>query len=188
MENNKKQKAKIRKNYSFSEEKSGLIFREIIIYLFLCVIAWVCVDYGKKYYQFHKAEKEYIHYSKQYSWLTQKIYDAVKWETETQQVPTAWMLAIINSESRGKQYAVSVAGAIGLGQVMPFHYQGRKEALFDIDLNIHLSVKVFRACLVQHKFNLVRALNAYEGRNNRSDVNVHYLSEIFNNIYFYDKK
>jgi hypothetical protein len=78
--------------------------------------------------------------------------------------------------------------AIGLGQVMPFHYRGRKEALFDIDLNIHLSVKVFKACLNQHKGNLVRALNAYEGRNNRSDINVHYQSEIFNNIYFYSEK
>jgi soluble lytic murein transglycosylase-like protein len=120
--------------------------------------------------------------------LTQKIYFAVKRETDTQQVPFPWMLAIYNSESRGRQYVVSSAGAIGLGQVMPFHYHGRKEALFDIDLNAHLSVKVFRACLIQHRGNLVRALNAYEGRNNRSDVNVHYLSEIFNNIYFYDKK
>jgi soluble lytic murein transglycosylase-like protein len=188
MENNKKQKTKIRKSYSFSEEKSGLIFQEIIIYLFLCVIAWVCVDNIREYYQDYRVKQEYSRYQEQYPWLTWKIYEVTKQETDTQQVPTAWMLAIINSESRGKQYAVSAAGAIGLGQVMPFHYQGRKEALFDIDLNIHLSVKVFRACLVQHKFNLVRALNAYEGRNNRSDVNVHYLSEIFNNIYFYDKK
>jgi hypothetical protein len=172
----------------FENQDSRLVFQKIVIRILLFVILCFCTDYGVKYYQSYMVEREYTHYSNQYPWLTWKIYEVTKRETDTQKVPFPWMLAIINSESRGRQYAVSSAGAIGLGQVMPFHYRGRKEALFDIDLNIHLSVKVFKACLNQHKGNLVQALNAYEGRNNRSDINVHYQSEIFNNIYFYSEK
>jgi soluble lytic murein transglycosylase-like protein len=172
----------------YHDPKSKLLFQKTIIWFLLFVISCFCLDYAYNSYKFYASEREYAHYHKQYPWLTHRIYDTVIAETGAQSVPLPWMLAIIHSESRGSQYAVSSAGAIGLGQVMPFHYRGRKEALFDIDLNIMTSVGVFRQCLDMHKGNLVRALNTYEGHNKRPDINVKYLSEIIENIYFPDQK
>jgi soluble lytic murein transglycosylase-like protein len=185
MENNQKQKIKIEYN---SERNRSEMKQKIIIAILASVLSYFIATEIYQYYEYNKIDKEFNSLSRQYSWLTRKIYKINKEEARDQEVPERWMLAIYHSESRGNPYAVSSAGAMGLGQIMPFHYRGRKEALFDIDLNIHLSVFVFKGCLDQNKGDLVRALNAYEGSNNRPAVNVKYLSEIIYNIYFYREK
>ncbi|MBN2039607.1 MAG: lytic transglycosylase domain-containing protein [Spirochaetes bacterium] len=166
----------------------SIIFDMKRAWLFLILVELLLIGYGsvslaKSYYD----KQLYQKYKDQYVWLDEKIYQTAKEETESQGVDLKTMLAIFHSESRGNRYAISSAGAIGLGQVMPVHYKGRKEVLFDPEMNIHLAVRVFKICMDKHNGNLIKALNCYEGRNNREDVNVKYLSEIIENIYYNSK-
>ena len=157
-------------------------------WLFVIIIELLLLTYGSASFFISNYDKQlFRRYKIQYPWLDEKIYYAVKKETQEQGIDLKTILAVIHSESRGNRYAVSSAGALGLGQVMPIHYPGRKEVLFDPDMNIRLSVRVLKSCLKQHNSNLVKALNCYEGRNNRDDINVRYLSEIIENIHYYSR-
>ena len=164
-----------------------MIFREraiiaVVLSISLILIFWFAQWIGNK-----SIMQEFNHYHTQYEWLSWKIYVKAKEETSKKNIPLPWMLAIYHSESRGNRFAVSVAGAVGLGQVMPLHWKGRVDALYDVDLNIELSTDVFSNCLIMNKGNLIKALNCYERGNNRQDINLKYLSEIIQNIYFYEE-
>src|SRR4030065_103684 len=80
--------------------------------------------------------QNYNRYKRQYSWLDKEIYNIVSSESECYKIDKNIIFAIIHSESRGNRYAVSVAGALGLMQVMPYHVIERKEVLFDTTKNI----------------------------------------------------
>jgi soluble lytic murein transglycosylase-like protein len=132
------------------------------------------------YYNEHIYQK----FKQQYSWLDKEIYYIVKTESNKYKIDKNIIFAIINSESRGNRYAVSIAGALGLMQVMPYHVTERKEVLFDATKNIKTGVRVLNEFMIKNNGNLIKAINAYERGNKRQDVNVKYLSEIVQNIYY----
>lgn len=80
-------------------------------------------------------------------------------------------LALWQWESRGDQYAVSPVGAIGHMQIMPVNavklcgYKKSAE-LYDEEKNIKCGVRFFAELLRQYKWNVNRALRAYNGGGN----------------------
>lgn len=82
------------------------------------------------------------------------------------------VLAVIEVESAFERYAISVVGARGLMQIMPFWLDeiGRPgDNLFHIDTNLRLGCAILRHYLDQENGNLVRALARYNGSLGRHD-------------------
>ena len=76
------------------------------------------------------------------------------------------VLAVIEVESRFDEYAISVAGARGLMQVMPFWLDeiGRPEAnLFKIHTNLRMGCTILRYYMDMEPDSLTRALARYNG-------------------------
>lgn len=74
-------------------------------------------------------------------------------------VPEAWMWAIMWAESRGNAQAKSPAGAIGLMQVMPFHFKPGEEP-FDPRTNIRAGARYLQVIRAKVS-DLVRAASMY---------------------------
>jgi soluble lytic murein transglycosylase-like protein len=88
------------------------------------------------------------------------------WEASRANLPPELVLAVIDIESAFDPYAVSVAGAQGLMQVMPFWLQeiGRPDdRLVDIDTNLRMGCTILRYYLEMEKGDWVRALGRYNG-------------------------
>lgn len=82
------------------------------------------------------------------------------------QVSPELVLAVIHVESRFDHYALSVAGARGLMQVMPFWKDelGRSDDnLFDIATNLRYGCAILAHYIQRERGNLSRALARYNG-------------------------
>lgn len=82
------------------------------------------------------------------------------------QLPPELVLALIETESSFKQYAISKAGAQGLMQVMPFwkHEIGRPDDnLTDIQTNLRYGCTILKYYLERHPNSIANALAAYNG-------------------------
>lgn len=80
------------------------------------------------------------------------------------------VLAIIDVESNFNQYAISVAGARGLMQVMPFWLKeiGKSgDSLFRVQTNLRLGCTILKYYLDKEKGNLYAALKRYNGTRER---------------------
>ena len=76
------------------------------------------------------------------------------------------VLAVIETESNFDHYAISVAGAIGLMQIMPFWLDeiGRpNDNLLHIDTNLRYGCTILKFYLEKEKGDLRRALGRYNG-------------------------
>jgi len=76
------------------------------------------------------------------------------------------ILAVIETESNFDHYAISVAGAIGLMQIMPFWLDeiGRPDDnLLHIDTNLRYGCTILKFYLDKEKGDLRRALGRYNG-------------------------
>lgn len=75
--------------------------------------------------------------------------------------------AVAHIESRGSEFAVSSAGAIGVMQVMPFNTRRCKlkhyGQLFDSKLNIACGVRILAEEMRTYKDDTHKALQAYNG-------------------------
>ena len=77
-----------------------------------------------------------------------------------------WVLAVIDVESDFQRFAISVAGARGLMQIMPFWLEeiGHPEDnLFHIETNLRMGCTILRHYLDIEDGNLTRALARYNG-------------------------
>ena len=93
--------------------------------------------------------------------LTNVHYEAHRAELEPELV-----LAVIEVESNFDRYAVSVAGALGLMQVMPFWLDeiGRPgDNLLHVDTNLRYGCTILRHYLNKENGDLRRALGRYNG-------------------------
>ncbi len=93
--------------------------------------------------------------------LTRVHYEAMRVE-----LPPELILAVIEVESNFDRYAISVAGAIGLMQVMPFWKDeiGRPDDnLNHIDTNLRYGCTILRFYLDKENGDLRRALGRYNG-------------------------
>lgn len=94
------------------------------------------------------------------------ILKLVHLEASRVELPPELILAVIETESNFDQYAISVAGAIGLMQIMPFWLDeiGRpKDNLLHIDTNLRYGCTILKFYLDKEKGDLRRALERYNG-------------------------
>jgi soluble lytic murein transglycosylase-like protein len=90
----------------------------------------------------------------------------VHYEASRADLPPELVLAVIDVESNFDHYAISVAGARGLMQIMPFWLDeiGRPDDnLLHISTNLRFGCTILRFYLDREKGNLPRALGRYNG-------------------------
>ncbi len=95
-----------------------------------------------------------------------EILKLVHLEASRVELPPELILAIIETESNFDHYAISVAGAIGLMQIMPFWLDeiGRPDDnLLHVDTNLRYGCTILRFYLDKEKGDLRRALGRYNG-------------------------
>ncbi|NCF58342.1 MAG: transglycosylase SLT domain-containing protein [Gammaproteobacteria bacterium] len=95
-----------------------------------------------------------------------KILTRVHYEASRVELPPELILAVIEVESNFDRYAISVAGAIGLMQIMPFWLDeiGRpNDNLLHIDTNLRYGCTILRFYYDKEKGDLRRALGRYNG-------------------------
>jgi soluble lytic murein transglycosylase-like protein len=95
-----------------------------------------------------------------------KILKLVHLEASRADLPPELILAVIETESNFDRYAISVAGAIGLMQIMPFWLDeiGRpNDNLLHIDTNLRYGCTILKFYLDKEKGDLRRALGRYNG-------------------------
>ncbi|GAB4511766.1 MAG: lytic transglycosylase domain-containing protein [Sulfuricaulis sp.] len=90
----------------------------------------------------------------------------VHYEARRAELPPELVLAVIEVESNFSPYAISVAGARGLMQVMPFWLKeiGKPgDSLFRIQTNLRFGCTILKYYLQKEKGNLHAALKRYNG-------------------------
>jgi soluble lytic murein transglycosylase-like protein len=95
-----------------------------------------------------------------------KILTRVHYEASRVELPPELILAVIEVESNFDRYAVSVAGALGLMQIMPFWLDeiGRPgDNLLHIDTNLRYGCTILKFYLDKENGDLRRALGRYNG-------------------------
>lgn len=95
-----------------------------------------------------------------------EILTRVHYEASRVDLPPELILAVIEVESNFDRYAISVAGAIGLMQIMPFWLDeiGRPDDnLLHVDTNLRYGCTILRYYLDKEKGDLRRALGRYNG-------------------------
>ena len=95
-----------------------------------------------------------------------EILTLVHYEASRVELPPELILAVIEVESNFDRYAISVAGAIGLMQIMPFWLEeiGRPDDnLLHVDTNLRYGCTILRFYYDKEKGDLRRALGRYNG-------------------------
>lgn len=95
-----------------------------------------------------------------------EILKRVHYEATRVDVAPELVLAVIDVESNFDRFAISVAGARGLMQIMPFWLEeiGRpKDNLLHIDTNLRFGCTILKFYLDKEKGDLKRALSRYNG-------------------------
>lgn len=95
-----------------------------------------------------------------------RILNRVHYEATRQDLPPELVLAVIDVESNFDRYAVSVAGALGLMQVMPFWTSeiGRpNDNLIHIETNVRYGCTILKYYMDMEKNDLTQALARYNG-------------------------
>ena len=95
-----------------------------------------------------------------------KLLTLVHLEASRVDLPPELILAVIEVESNFDRYAISVAGALGLMQIMPFWLDeiGRpNDNLLHTDTNLRYGCTILRFYLYKEKGDLRRALGRYNG-------------------------
>ncbi len=95
-----------------------------------------------------------------------EILQHVHLEAHRAELPPELVLAVIDTESAFDRFAISVAGARGLMQVMPFwldELEVPEANLFDIQTNLRLGCTILRYYLDWEKGDLTKALARYNG-------------------------
>ncbi len=95
-----------------------------------------------------------------------RILKLVHLEAARAELPPELILAVIETESNFDPYAISVAGAIGIMQIMPFWLDeiGRPDDnLLHVDTNLRYGCTILRFYLDKENGDLRRALGRYNG-------------------------
>ena len=95
-----------------------------------------------------------------------EILRSVHFEATRAEIPPELVLAVIEVESNFDRYAISVAGARGLMQIMPFWLDeiGRPDDnLLHINTNLRFGCTILKYYIERENGNLPRALGRYNG-------------------------
>jgi soluble lytic murein transglycosylase-like protein len=105
----------------------------------------------------------------------------VHYEATRADLPPEMVLAVIQTESNFNRWAISVAGAQGLMQIMPFWLKeiGREgDSLFSIRTNLRFGCTILRHYLDKEKGDWTKALARYNGSYGRAK----YPRKVFANL------
>ena len=102
-----------------------------------------------------------------------ELLEAVWYESKRKGLETALVLGLIQVESAFRKYAVSVAGARGYMQVMPFWARligdGDPSRLFHMQSNLRFGCVILRHYLERERGDLFLALGRYNGSRGRPE-------------------
>ncbi len=90
----------------------------------------------------------------------------IHYEASRAELPPELVLAVIDTESNFNRWAISVVGAMGLMQIMPFWLKeiGREgDSLFSVKTNLRMGCTILKHYLDKEKGDLTRALARYNG-------------------------
>ena len=127
-------------------------------------------------------ERRFRMYAEQYPELTLEIYGIVYQASAAYGIDEKIILAFIDAESRFNPRAVSVAGARGLMQVMPFWHRGHAEDLYAPYLNIMTGTAILKQYLELAKGNLLLTAQYYNAGPNGKTFNGPYIIRIVENL------
>jgi soluble lytic murein transglycosylase-like protein len=95
------------------------------------------------------------------------------YESKRAGLEPALVLGLIQVESAFRKYSISVVGARGLMQVMPFWSRvigdNNSQRLFDMTTNLRYGCSILRMYIDQENGNLFMALGRYNGSRGQSD-------------------
>jgi soluble lytic murein transglycosylase-like protein len=95
-----------------------------------------------------------------------QILQNVHQEATRAELPPELVLAVIDTESAFNRFAISVAGARGLMQIMPFWLEELESPhanLFEIQTNLRIGCTILRFYLDREKGDMSKALARYNG-------------------------
>ena len=95
-----------------------------------------------------------------------QILQRVHFEATRSELPPELVLAVIDVESNFDRFAISVAGARGLMQIMPFWLNeiGRPDDnLMQIETNLRFGCTILKYYMDMEKGDMIRALGRYNG-------------------------
>ena len=99
--------------------------------------------------------------------------DTLWYESKRAALEPALMLGLVQAESGFRKYAVSVAGARGYTQVMPFWARligdGDVAKLFHMQVNLRFGCVILRHYLEREQGDLFLALGRYNGSRGRAE-------------------
>ncbi len=106
---------------------------------------------------------------------------AVHYEAKRAELPPEMVLAVIQTESNFDRWAISVAGAQGLMQIMPFWLKeiGRDgDSLFSVQTNLRFGCTILRHYLDKENGDWTKALARYNGSYGKAK----YPRKVFDNL------
>ncbi len=95
-----------------------------------------------------------------------KLLKAIHYEASRAELPPELVLSVIQVESYFDRWAISVAGAQGLMQIMPFWLKEIGHAddnLFHVQTNLRMGCTILKYYLDMERGDLIRALGRYNG-------------------------
>ena len=99
--------------------------------------------------------------------------ETVWYESRRAGLETELVLGLIQVESAFRKYAISVVGARGYMQIMPFWARligdGNAQALFHLQTNLRFGCVILRHSLERERGDLFLALGRYNGSRGRSE-------------------
>jgi len=105
--------------------------------------------------------------------LRSDLIDSIYYEAKRSGLEPEMVLGLIQVESGFKKYAISVVGARGLMQVMPFWTKtigdGNPNTLFNMQVNLRYGCTILRHYIDREKGILFLALGRYNGSRGRSE-------------------
>jgi len=110
-----------------------------------------------------------------------ELLKTVHYEAKRADLPPEMVLAVIQTESNFNRWAISVAGAQGLMQIMPFWLKeiGREgDSLFSVQTNLRFGCTILRHYLDKENGDWTKALARYNGSYGRAK----YPRKVFTNL------
>jgi hypothetical protein len=106
---------------------------------------------------------DYLRLKSHYPNMSFHAYACLQYQCKISNVSLDDYAALVKAESRWIEVPlqVSVSGALGLGQIMPFNYPGPKEDLRFADVNFRVGVPYYAYCLRLAKGDKKEALRFY---------------------------
>jgi soluble lytic murein transglycosylase-like protein len=132
-----------------------------------------------------KPDREFETLSKQYKWVSPKLYHTMKEASIQNQIPITFIAATVRYESEGNVNAhgprikkLKGMRALGLMQVLPSNYKGKAKDLLNPEINIKVGSKYLAYCYRLADGDIYEATKNYNSGPNSSYYNHPHLVDV----------